>query len=153
MTDRLIENTAEVMRHPWPTDCKVQGGARGVVFMDGDLYRTAFVEAFPGTFIRGEGKTIAEAEDACWAGYERLAACPHDRGFDRRDYVNGSGFCRACGTWFASDVTGFDPLPKYYERSRRPTLMERAFLGDTSAAGEIIGTVARASELPEAGNG
>jgi hypothetical protein len=150
VTDRLIENTTEPMRYPWPEDCKVQGGGRGVVFTNSTSYRTAFVEAFPGTFIRGEGKTIAEAEDACWVKYERLAACPHDQGFDRRDYVNGSGFCRRCGTWFASDTTGFDPLPEYYERKRRPSLIERAVLGDMVAASEIIATVVRATELPEA---
>jgi hypothetical protein len=149
MAERLIEHTTEPMRHPWPADCEVQGGARGVVFTDSAPYRTAFVEAFPGTFIRGEGKTIAEAEDACWAKYERLAACLHDQGFARRDYVNGCGFCRRCGTWFGSDVTGFDPLPEYYERSKRPSVMERAFRGDMGAAAEIIGTVARADELPE----
>ena len=150
MAERLIEHTTEPMRHPWPADCKVQGGAHGVVFTDGEPYRTAFVEAFPGTFIRGEGKTIAEAEDACWAIYERLAACPHDQGFDRRHYVNGAGFCRGCGTWFSSNVTGFEPLPEYYRKSERRSLMERAFLGDMAAAAEILSTVAHAGDLPEA---
>ncbi len=149
MADRLIANTSEPARHPWPEDCLIQGGSRGVVFREGSPYRTAFVEAFPGTFLRGEGATITEAEDACWAKYERLAACPHDQGFDRRHYVNGSGFCRRCGTWFPDRVTGFDALPEYYEHSNRPSLMERAFSGDTGAAAEIIGTVARVNELPE----
>jgi hypothetical protein len=153
VAERLIEHTQEPMRHPWPADCMVQGGAAGVVFREGGTYRTAFVEAFPGTFLRGEGKTIAEAEDACWAKYEVLAACPHNQGFDRRDYVNGAGFCRRCGTWFGSRVTGFDPLPEYYEKSSQPSLMERAFLGDMNAAAEIIGTVACASQLPEAPDG
>ena len=153
MPDRLIANTREPMRHPWPEDCMVQGGAHGVVFgpgcPDGKPYQTAFVEAFPaGTFLRGEGATIAEAEDACWAKYEVLASCPHDQGFDRRDYVNGSGFCRRCGTWFGTDVTGLAPLPEYYQPSERQSLMERAILGDEDAAAEIINTVARARELP-----
>lgn len=42
---RLIANTAEPMRHPWPTDALVQGGARGLVLnRNGNHYRTAFVE-------------------------------------------------------------------------------------------------------------
>jgi hypothetical protein len=151
MSERLIANTTEAMRHPWPEDCLVQGGSSGVVFREGAPYRTAFVEAFPGTFLRGEGKTITEAEDACWAKYEILAACPHDQGFSRRDYVNGSGFCNRCGTWFGHAVTGFDPLPEYYKPNRRPSLMERAFSGDMRAADEILTTVARAHELPAAG--
>ena len=60
---RLIEHTNEPMRHPWPADCYVQGGDRGVVLTEDGSYWTAFVEAFPGTFIRGEGVTIADAED------------------------------------------------------------------------------------------
>lgn len=151
--ERVIANTSEPMRHPWPEDCYVQGGAHGVVFgPDGKAYRTAFVEAFPGTFLRGEGPTIAEAEDACWAKNEILAACPHDQGFDRRHYVNGSGFCRRCGTWFSKDVTGFEELPECYEPSRRKSLMERAFSGDLDAAGEILSVVGRVDELPRNGN-
>jgi hypothetical protein len=148
----LIANTRERARHPWPDGCHVQGGTAGVVFAAGGTYRTAFVEAFPaGTFLRGEGATVADAEDACWAKYQALAGCPHDQGFDRRDYVNGCGFCRRCGTWFSQEVTGFDPLPEYYAPSKRPSLMERAFLGDMEAAAEIITTVARADQLPERG--
>lgn len=62
-------------------------------------YRTAFFEAFPenpGCFLRGEGKTIEEAEESCWMQYQRVAACEqHD--FDRRDRRDGYGFCRKCG--------------------------------------------------------
>jgi hypothetical protein len=37
---RLIANTTEPTRHPWPADCYVQGGSRGVVFRDeGGLLR------------------------------------------------------------------------------------------------------------------
>ena len=151
MTDRLIANTREPARHPWPDDCMVQGGSQGVVFRgSAGPYRTAFVEAFPaGTFLRGEGTTVAEAEDACWAKYQRLTSCLHDQGFERRQYVNGCGFCKACGTWFSQKVTGFDPLPEYYETPERPSLMERAFSGDMAAAAQIFSTVARADELPE----
>ena len=78
---------------PWPEDCFCQCGGNGVVFTDnssmGELltnpkdqqeaikavlgeeskkthYKTAFFEAFPknpSCFIRGEGKTIEEAEE------------------------------------------------------------------------------------------
>jgi hypothetical protein len=153
MAERLIENTREPMRHPWPADCFVQGGGSGVVFRrQGEPYRTAFVEAFPaGTFLRGEGKTIAGAEDSCWAQFQVLSACAHDQGFDRRHYDNGGGYCRACGTWFGPSVTRFEPLPSYYERSSRPsTLMERAFAGEEAAVDEVLGTVGRADQLPGA---
>jgi hypothetical protein len=148
MAERMIENTSEPMRHPWPADCEVQGGRAGVVFSEAGNYRTAFVEAFPGTFLRGEGKTIAEAEDACWAKYEVLAACPHDQGFERRHYINGAGHCRRCGTWFGRAVTGFEPLPEYYEPSPYGSLLDRAFAADPDALAEVIGTVARKDELP-----
>jgi hypothetical protein len=149
---RMIENTGEPARHPWPEDCKVQGGGNGVVFGREGAYRTAFVEAFPaGTFLRGEGPTVADAEDDCWAKYQVLAGCPHDRGFERRDYVNGSGFCLGCGTWFSHAVTGFEPLPEYYKPSRRQGLLDRAFSGDEKAVTEILSTVGRLGELPEKG--
>lgn len=100
-----IENTDVSAQRPWPTDTYIQGGNNGVVLTsDGGSYRTAFVEAFvAGTFLRGEGPTIAEAEDACWRQYERLNACPAAPAhgpFERRQYTNGSGFCTGCGTWF-----------------------------------------------------
>lgn len=101
---RLIEHTKEPMRHPWPADCYVQGGNRGVVLTEDGSYWTAFVEAFPGTFIRGEGVTIADAEDACWKRFEHLNACPTapDHGpFEAQGYTNGSGFCTNCGGWFS----------------------------------------------------
>jgi hypothetical protein len=62
-------------------------------------YRTAFVEAFPkvsgyATFIRGEGKTVEDAEDDCWRQYERMVACPKHE-FERRG--SGSyGICVHC---------------------------------------------------------
>lgn len=145
----VIANTRQAARHPWPPDCYVQGGDRGVVFTGGQPYQTAFVEAFPpGTFLRGEGPTVTAAEDACWKQYQVMAGCPHDQGFERREYVNGCGHCRRCGTWFDSTVTGFAPLPEYYAARGRPSLMERAIAGDKDAAAEVIGLIARAGELP-----
>ena len=110
---------------PWPDDCFVQCGDSGIVLgksgslekvltgsdpltelakgmADTDSYMTAFFEAFPKnprTFIRGEGKTIEEAEASAYARFERFVRCQNDRGhkYDRRGYTNGAGFCHRCG--------------------------------------------------------
>ena len=135
---REIARTGQVARHPWPEDVFLQGGARGVVFQRGRdaKYYTAFVEAFPPrTFLRGEGATVAEAEDKCWEKYQRLADCPAhpDHGpFDARGYTNGAGFCTRCGSWFS------DVLPKQPERARRhPSILERA-LADPEVARGVL---------------
>lgn len=68
-------------------------------------YRTAFFEAFPrnpDTFLRGEGKTIQEAEEKAWKQFEKLRACPGHE-FEARGYENGGGFCKHCGK-FGSNV-------------------------------------------------
>lgn len=146
---RLITHTSEYARHPWPTDCFIQGGNRGVVFTDDKPYRTAFFEAFPrnpDTFLRGEGSTIADAEDHCWKQYQRLTACPHGE-FERRGYTNGAGYCTTCGTWFPKV---FEPLPS--DPNKPKSLMERVFGDqDLQAAAEVVETVARVDELPMAG--
>lgn len=111
-------------------DCFVQCGKGGVVFKKGGLeevlaepaegivktlaasvvpesdqhYTTAFFEAFPttpmSTFLRGEGKTVEEAEAATWAQYEKMCACPADHtvesSFEKRNYTNGLGWCKTC---------------------------------------------------------
>jgi hypothetical protein len=83
---------------PWPENCFVQAGARGVVFAEAGAYRTAFFEAFPrdpDTFLRGEGASVAEAEAACWEKHQRILACSgHD--FERRGRRDGYAFCRHC---------------------------------------------------------
>lgn len=87
----------------WPDDAYVQWGGSGVVIsQDRDAYTTAFFEAFPkdestGSFIRGEGKSIAEAERACFEKFMRHKACPHHWG--RGSYLNGAGVCRKCGAF------------------------------------------------------
>lgn len=117
---------------PWPQDCYVQGGDDGIVFTEEGAfdavmsssvealevvcgktsrahYTTAFFEAFPkhpSTFIRGEGKTVDEAEACAWTQYEKFASCPNHE-FERRGYRNGAGFCKHCGM-FASKA--FEPL-------------------------------------------
>lgn len=70
-------------------------------------YRTAYFEAFPesnghGTFLRGEGKSLQEAEDKAWRQWVRVRDCEHKE-FEARRYENGAGFCKACGM-FASNV-------------------------------------------------
>lgn len=149
MTDRKIVRTDHTVQHPWPDDVFLQGGTRGVVFTNGEPYRTAFVEAFPsGTFLRGEGKTVAEAEDACWERYQRIVQCPAhpDHGpFEARSYTNGAGFCTQCGSWFSK------VLPVQVEPAgREPSLVERVFSGDGDAALEVLTTMARVDELPGA---
>jgi hypothetical protein len=62
----------------------IQGGESGIVISHRRNYSTAFFEAFPkidgmGTFIRGEGESIKEAEKACWEKYQRMSECKkHD---------------------------------------------------------------------------
>lgn len=87
-------------RHEWPGDTLVQWGGRGVV-LGKNPYTTAFFEAFPdkkvtagGGFIRGEGKTIEEAEDAAFAQFTRETSCQHLWG--REHYTNGGQLCRHC---------------------------------------------------------
>ncbi|WP_159599743.1 hypothetical protein [Agromyces humi] len=101
----LIANTTVESRHPWPAGMFIQGGGHGIVLSrsGGDSYRTAFVEAFPeGTFIRGEGATVEDAEDAAWAKFQRYAGCPGHE-WETRGYRNGAGFCKHCGK-FGSQV-------------------------------------------------
>lgn len=144
---RVIDNTDHVAVHPWPDGMFVQGGGHGVVFStEHGTYRTAFVEAFPETpptFLRGEGETLAEAEDVCWAKYVRYRDCPHGA-YDRAGYRNGSGICMKCGTW----INGvFDPLPS--EPSPHRGLMDRVFRdGDLGAAAELLDAVVNADQLP-----
>jgi hypothetical protein len=143
---RLITNTDQPAAHPWPDDVLVQGGGRGVVLdRQRGTYRTAFVEAFPHhppTFLRGEGESLAEAEDACWAQFERYRDCPHGV-YERGGYRNGSGFCTTCGTWMNKV---FEPLP---DESSERGLLDRVFADqDPAAAAEVIGLVANADRLP-----
>ena len=125
----IIENTEVEARHPWPQDCLVQGGGSGVVFVKEDnacrTYRTAFVEAFPDdTFIRGEGPTIQEAEDACWVKYEQRMNCPGHE-WEPRDYKNGAGFCIHCRT-FGSKVFTPEQLGLFCKTCGVPTFWSRS---------------------------
>lgn len=145
---RLITHTTAPTRHPWPEDCFVQGGTSGIVFHGDQAYRTAFVEAFPrnpDTFLRGEGSTVAGAEDNCWAQFERYAACEHGP-YERRGYRNGAGFCVQCGTFFSGL---FVPLPAGPDTPK--PLLERLFGDkDPGALAEVLHTMAHIDELPGA---
>jgi hypothetical protein len=111
---------------------KVQGGEKGIVFSrsQGRSYTTAFVEAFPdGTFLRGEGATIADAENDCWRQYNLLLSCGEHGPYERRHYTNGSGYCTKCGTWFSNVLK---PLPT---PEREQTDWEKSFWATMDAAG------------------
>lgn len=102
-----IKNTEHETTHPWPEGIFIQGGGSGLVFSGKDSYTTAFVEVCPeGTFLRGEGATIGEAEDAAWAKYQTWINCdgtgePHGP-WEARHYENGAGYCTRCGVWAPS---------------------------------------------------
>jgi hypothetical protein len=87
-------------------DVFVQGGETGVVFVaGGEHYLTAFVEcATEDTFLRGEGKTLAEADDACWAKLQAYLGCAGHE-FEPRRYRNGGGICKHCGQFRARAFT------------------------------------------------
>ena len=89
---------------------RVQGGATGVVIVhDGPGYTTAFVECFPaGSFFRGQGSTIEEADAACWAKLRAYLGCPGHE-WEPRQYRNGSGYCTVCGQ-YGSDVLTAEQL-------------------------------------------
>ncbi|WP_156251007.1 hypothetical protein [Pseudactinotalea terrae] len=101
---RTIDHGRYALAHPWPAGWHVQGGASGLVIRrSGGTYTTAFVEVAPTdpqTFIRGEGATLVEAEQAAWEQAQRTLACPGHE-FETRGYTNGAGFCRHCNM-FAS---------------------------------------------------
>jgi len=144
-----IENTNAEARYPWPEDMFIQGGNGVVLARDKPevLYRTKFVEAFPeGTFLRGEGDTLAEAEDKCWAKYQKIVQCPThpDHGpFERRHYRNGSGYCIHCGSWFSKVLP---PLP---EDENKRSFIDQVFR-DPELAQQVERVVREAiKELPD----
>lgn len=151
-TVREILRTGEPMRCDWPAGTYVQGGKRGIV-MGGKngAYKTAFVEAFPADmYLRGEGPTVKDAEEACFAKWQHATSCPTypDHGpWDRRTYTNGGAFCEGCGSFFGTSKTGLAEIPA--PAGAEPSLMERLFTGDDEALVEVLDTMANAEELPE----
>jgi hypothetical protein len=116
-----------VCKCDWDEDCFVQCGESGIVLGKGSLqevfdaenplealseaasdkksYITAFFEAFPkepSTFIRGEGKSVEEAEQSAWNQFQKYKNC-QEHEFERRGYDNGGGICKHCGM-FKSNV-------------------------------------------------
>lgn len=84
----------------WPEDTFVQCGDSGLVLGDSEdtSYLTAFFEAFPKdpkTFIRGEGKDLAEAELSAFNKFLKIKAC------DEHDYTRHGNSehanCTKCG--------------------------------------------------------
>lgn len=106
-----IKNTSVDTTQPWPdTITLIQGGSTGIVIRPasrGGNYGTAFVEVFSpeGGFVRGEGPTITDAEQAAWVKYSKHAACTeHD--YEPRNYRNGAGFCKHCNKF---EINVFTP--------------------------------------------
>jgi hypothetical protein len=108
-------------KYDW--NCGVQCGSKGITVKDldaaleGDLskrnisYTTAFFEAFPrnpDTFIRGEGKTIEEAEENAWQELQGYLACSEHE-WEPRNYTNGAAFCKKCNL-FGSKMWGINTV-------------------------------------------
>lgn len=90
----------------WPEDCLVQWGSKGLVFGKDGARTTAFFEAFPQDgFFRGEGETIAAAEEQALLKYRRAVGCPGHQ-WSRKGYTNRGAFCRLCGKF----DTAFRPI-------------------------------------------
>ena len=131
-------------KYDW--NCFCQGGTSGIVLPKGSLdkifgdeplkglaeglvdeesYTTAFFEAFPKTpscFLRGEGKTIEEAEESCWEKYQKVLNCNHE--MERRDRTDGYGYCKHCS--YSSTV--FEPLTKCC-KCGKPTAYTKDYKG------------------------
>lgn len=97
-----------VPRHDWPGDTLVQWGGGGLVLGKNPRV-TAFFEAFPdekastaGGFIRGEGVTIEEAEDAAFAKFTKENGCNHLWG--REHYRNSGQLCRHCRAFRCQEI-------------------------------------------------
>jgi len=157
---RVIRNTTTEAQHDWPEDVFIQGGERGVVLGGPNgAYQTAFFEAFPqdprSGFMRGEGKTLAEAEESAWRQYQVWLNCDNTgQGhgpYERRQYRNGAGFCTRCGIWMSKV---FEPLPDEDEPGRKRSLAERVFVDqEPEAIEEVLTTMANAADLPHAPTG
>ncbi len=91
----------------WPEDSYLQGDEEGIVFscdIEPTSYITAFFEVFPKnpkTFIRGEGKSIKEAEDNAWKKFQKILECDGHE-FKRMEKTNHA-ICEKCNL-FQSDI-------------------------------------------------
>lgn len=115
-----------VLRHDWPYTVSIGGCGNAAPEVGPDGVRTTgpFLEVYPdGSFIRGEGATIEEAEDKAWAEYQRHVACPGHE-FEAHTYRNGSGICRLCRR-FQSNVFTAEELQMFCSECRTPTFHQR----------------------------
>lgn len=121
---RSFNKTPYICKKSWSEDTFCQCGGDGVVFTEGSMektltdpkesidaiktvlgeestkkhYRTAFFEAFPNNpscFIRGQGKTIEEAENQAWLKYEKILSC-NNHDWDRKGRSDGYAYCIKC---------------------------------------------------------
>lgn len=130
---------------PWPEDCGVQCGDSGIVLprgsfekvmspktpprdalaalaeaaADEETYTTAFFEAFPKSpscFIRGEGKTIEEAEAQAFKKFAGILGCPGHE-FEPRGRRDGYGYCKHC----TLSMSGVLPILNKCCKCKEPT--------------------------------
>lgn len=103
-------------QYPWPSETVVSAGG-GIVFVrnakpgEPSSYTTLFMEVYPpgAAFIRGEGATPEECENAAWAKYQLAVNCANGSGshdWESRGYHNGAGFCVRCNTFASNVFTG-----------------------------------------------
>lgn len=98
----------------------VQGGRKGIVLGKEGSYRTAFIECSPeGSFIRGEGTTLEEADNACFRKLQAYLGCI-EHVWEPRGYQNGAGFCKVCGQ-FGSGVFTAAQLELFCATCQEPT--------------------------------
>ncbi len=125
----------------WPEDCSVQCGGTGIVLpsnslgkvlfsdkplenlavaaSDKESYITAFFEAFPrnpNCFIRGEGKTIEEAEAEAFNKFQKILSCQGHE-FEPRGRKDGYGFCKHCSL----SMSGVLPILNKCCKCKEPT--------------------------------
>ncbi len=82
----------------WNKDLKMQCGEKGIVasLKRNNSYTTAFFEVFPKSpkiVIRGEGKTLEDAEMDAWNKFEKISNCVHS--YVRVDNTR-EAFCKKC---------------------------------------------------------
>lgn len=101
-------------QNPWPNDCRVQHGQKGMVFKkEGGGYVTPFFEAFPNetvtaSYIRGEGETVSEAENNAFSKLSAMLNCKQHEYERFRDSERGK--CIHCNS--VKDLV-FPPMEKH----------------------------------------
>lgn len=81
----------------WADDVSLQCGSKGVVLKKEGGYTTAFFEIFiSGTYLRGEGKTIEDAETNVYEKYRPMLECK-DHHFEQVGRQDRDGVCSHCG--------------------------------------------------------